>query len=260
MAQPLRVIVTRPLHDGLAWVRALQERGMAAEPLPLIDIAPATDAGPLHAAWQRFPTYQAAMYVSGNAVQYFHAARPGQMPLAVPGTRSWATGPGTLAALHQAGVAAECIDAPPTNAGQFDSEALWRIVGKSVRPASRVLIVRGGEPGGAGAGRNWFATQLEGAGAQVDFVVAYERHAPRWTSHQQARAEAALQDGSLWLLSSSEAIRHLTQRLPGAMLAQARAVATHPRIAEAARTAGFGVVCESRPTLGDVIASIESLA
>ena len=41
----------------------------------------------------------------------------------------------------------------------------------------------------------------------------------------------------------------------------ARAVATHPRIADAARAAGFGVVRLSRPTLDDVVrvvASIES--
>jgi uroporphyrinogen-III synthase len=41
---------------------------------------------------------------------------------------------------------------------------------------------------------------------------------------------------------------------------QARCVATHPRIAEAARAAGFAVVCESRPAMADLIASIESLA
>ena len=38
------------------------------------------------------------------------------------------------------------------------------------------------------------------------------------------------------------------------------AVATHPRIAQAAGAAGFAVVCESRPALVDLLASIESLA
>ncbi|HPL79671.1 MAG TPA: uroporphyrinogen-III synthase, partial [Burkholderiaceae bacterium] len=35
-------------------------------------------------------------------------------------------------------------------------------------------------------------------------------------------------------------------------------VATHPRIAASARRAGFGVVCESRPTLEAVMSSIKS--
>jgi uroporphyrinogen-III synthase len=256
----MRAIVTRPRHDAERWVRALEARGIEALALPLIDIAPATDAAPLCAAWQRLRDYQALMFVSGNAVQHFHAARPQNVPPPQPLPRSWATGPGTLAALHQALVPADSIDAPDASAGQFDSEALWAIVGAGVHAGDRVLIVRGGEPGGAGAGRNWFATQLETAGAQADFVVAYERHPPRWTPTQQQQAEQAAGDGAVWLLSSSEAVGHLTQRVPGAMLVKARAVATHPRIAQAAREAGFGVVCESRPTLDDVIASIESLA
>jgi uroporphyrinogen-III synthase len=63
----------------------------------------------------------------------------------------------------------------------------------------------------------------------------------------------------VWLFSSSEAVANLQSLLPDQSWQQARAVATHPRIAQAARTAGFGVVCESRPILGAVVASIESL-
>ncbi|MEG2631782.1 MAG: uroporphyrinogen-III synthase, partial [Comamonas sp.] len=46
--------------------------------------------------------------------------------------------------------------------------------------------------------------------------------------------------------------------LPGTDWRQARALATHPRIAAAARQAGFGLVQECRPSLNDVAASIES--
>ena len=67
-------------------------------------------------------------------------------------------------------------------------------------------------------------------------------------------SEAAT-DGSVWLFSSSEAVGHL----PAADWSQARAVATHPRIAEAVRAAGWGVVVESRPALTDILASIESM-
>jgi len=98
----------------------------------------------------------------------------------------------------------------------------------------------------------------------VDFVAVYTRHAPCWDARQQARAQAAAQDGSVWLFSSSQAVLHLQQCLPGLPTRYwqaARAVATHPRIADAARAAGFGVVRLSRPTLDDVVrvvASIES--
>ena len=55
-----------------------------------------------------------------------------------------------------------------------------------------------------------------------------------------------------------QAVRALRAALPGQSWAQARALATHPRIAAAARKAGFGLVCESRPTLPDVLASLNS--
>ena len=48
--------------------------------------------------------------------------------------------------------------------------------------------------------------------------------------------------------------------LPAQRWAQAHALATPPRIAQAARQAGFGHVRECRPALGDVVASIESLS
>ena len=94
-------------------------------------------------------------------------------------------------------------------------------------------------------------------------MAVYARYAPRWDAPRQALARAAARDGSVWLFSSSQAVQHLQQCLPGLHWQAARAVATHPRIADTARAAGFGVVRLSRPTLDDVVrvvASIESEA
>ena len=62
------------------------------------------------------------------------------------------------------------------------------------------------------------------------------------------------------MLLSSLAAACMLQWLPAQDWGRARAVATHPRIAQAARQAGFAVVCESRPTLDEVVASIESVS
>jgi uroporphyrinogen-III synthase len=123
-----------------------------------------------------------------------------------------------------------------------------------------VLVVRGRDPQGRSAGRDWLALQIEAAGAQVEFVAVYERRAPGLDDAQQALALRSASDGSVWLFSSSEAVANLRALLPDQSWQQARAVATHPRIAQAARDAGFAVVCESRPALADVVASIESFA
>jgi len=82
---------------------------------------------------------------------------------------------------------------------------------------------------------------------------------PQLSAAMQQRALAASIDGSVWLLSSSEAIDNLVA-LGGIDLSCARAVVTHPRIAKAARAAGWGVVLESRPQLEDITAALTKLA
>lgn len=261
----MRILVTRPLREAQEWVQALQQDGHDARALPLIGIGPAPDAAALQQAWHRLGEYQGAMFVSANAVAGFFEARPAgvaDFSSARIATRAWATGPGTRQALLRAHVPLERIDAPPADAAQFDSEALWQIVGAGVGPGSRVLIVRGGDAAdGAssqGAGRDWFARHVHDAGGAVDFVVSYQRVRPPLDAGQLQRAQEAARDGTVWLFSSSEAIHNLQASLPGQDWRGARAVATHPRIAQAARAAGFAVVRESRPALADVCASIES--
>lgn len=267
-----RVIVTRPAREAAHWAALLSERGVNALALPLIAVGPCADAAArqaLAAARSHLSQYRALMFVSGNAVVHFFGQN--QPPaldgkaLAAIKTRAWAPGPGTARALEQAGVPRAAIDGPAPDAPQFDSEALWAQVAAQIRPGDRVLIVRGrsATPQSAheselGSGRDWLARQIEAAGGQVEFVVAYQRGAPHWSRPEVALAQQAAQDGSLWLLSSSEAVAHLAEALPGQRWGAARALATHPRIAEAARAAGFGTVLECRPALEDVVASIES--
>lgn len=258
---PPRVIVTRPAQEAERWVRDLRARGLAAEALPLIAILPVTDAGAraaLQQARARLGSYPVAMFVSGNAVRYFFDADPGSVLDSIE-TRAWTTGPGTVRALEQAGWPPARIDTPDVAAGeQADSEALWARVQGQIRPDTPVLIVRGGDAQGRPAGRTWLAGQLAAAGAQIETVVAYRRAPPLWDAEQQALARAALQDGSAWLVSSSEAAANLSRLMSGLPLQNARAIATHPRIADAARAAGFGAVAESHPMLDAVVRSIES--
>ena len=265
-----RVIVTRPAREAAHWVEQLIARGHAAVALPLIAIGACTEPGARAAIAQaraQLGSYRAAMFVSGNAVDYFFEEKE---PLALSTsaqtaikTRAWAPGPGTVRALLRAGIPRDGIDSPAPDATQFDSEALWLQVAPQVRSGDRILIVRGcseGAEAGPGIGRDWLARQIELAGATVEFVVAYTRGAPRLTPEQRTLAHAAAGDGSWWLLSSSEALAHLASAAPGLDLHTARALATHPRIAQAARAAGFGQVQECRPALDDVVASIESAA
>lgn len=262
----MRVIVTRPEREAQRWVHELSALGFDAQALPLIKVGPVSDTAHLVHAWHQLADYVGVMFVSANAVAHFFAARPPAAPefgsAAALTTRAWATGPGTARALASVGVAPERLDAPPMDSGQFDSEALWQCVGAQVHQGDRVLIVRGGDSAGSagagqGSGREWFARRVTEAGAQADFVMAYQRHVPEFSLHEQTLACQAATDGSVWLFSSTEAVGHLGAWLPGQSWGQARALATHARIAAAAKKLGFGVVGESRPTLADVVAAIQ---
>lgn len=280
-----RVMVTRPVRDAVQWVAQLQDAGIAAEAFPLIDIAPLSGAANLQAlqdAWQTLNDCAACMFVSGHAVEHFFKvnrdfAQTGYAQPAInsvasrafgafaPGLRFMAPGPGTAAALVAVGVPDTQIDAPPPDASQFDSEALWQVMGQRDWQGRRVLIVRGQntDSPGTSAGREWLARQWRAAGARVDFVGVYQRLPPVLTDAQIKRARQAGADGSVWLFSSSEAVANLCQLagLQGMDWRAARAVATHPRIAQAVRDAGWGVVVESRPALKEIrqtLGSIES--
>jgi uroporphyrinogen-III synthase len=262
-----RVIITRPRLEADKWVAQLTYAGFEAVALPLIVVARAHHSQALAQVWGRLHTFDAVMFVSGNAVDYFFASKPPKAPvftaLGVIKTRAFVTGPGSLAALQRAHVPPQCIDAPDMGVGLFDSEALWAIVRDQIRAGYRLLVVRGAGGswicGDTGQGRDWFAAQAQGAGASVEFVVAYQRLCPELSPEQLVLAQAAAADGSVWLFSSSEAIVNLVHSCPGQTWAQAKALVTHPRIGLVARQAGFGVVCESRPTLNALIASIESM-
>ena len=260
----MRVLVTRPQAQAATWVQRLRERGIDAHALPLIGIAPAADAAAVQSAWHALPGYRLAMFVSPNAAEQFLAVRPhGQAWPA--GVRAASPGPGTSEALLHGGVPAEAVAAPPADAPQFDSEALWQVLEHEDWHGARVLVVRGGD-GAAGSGREWLADTLRGRGAQVDFVAAYSRTAPAWDAAADALLRrAVLSPGEhLWLFSSSEAIGHLLARLaelqlglPGSAWS---ACATHARIAQAAQAAGFGRVLSCAPPFDDVLACVASAA
>jgi uroporphyrinogen-III synthase len=253
----MRVIVTRPESEARRWGRHLRGRGFDVLELPLISISPAPQPDALQAAWHHLGGMRAVMFVSGAAVRNFFAHRPAQMPWP-PTTRAWATGSGTRQALLEAGIEAGAIDAPQPHAIQFDSETLWQLVAGQVTDGQCVLIVRGAEQGREGAGRDWLADRLLAGGAKVQHVTAYVRSAPQFSPEQMTQARRGADAGTVWLFSSSQAIAHLQALLPGQDWSQARAVATHPRIAQTARDAGFGVVCESRPTEDAVTGALES--
>lgn len=229
------LLVTRPREQAQAWVAQLQSLGWPARSLPLLEIGPAPEPDRIADMARQLVPGALVMFVSPNAAARALAAWPTH-PLAWPaGVRAAATGPGTVAALVQAGVPADAIVAPPADAAQFDSEALWACLRHEDWRGRPVWVVRGE------GGREWFSDTLRAAGAQVHWVQGYSRGAPVWSPEERALLDQALArpEAARWLFSSSEAIEHLLHLRPEAAQVGLKALATHPRIVASAQALGL---------------------
>lgn len=244
------LIVTRPRQQCAAWLARLSALGVPAVALPLIEILPARDAGPVRAAWAALASADLAMFVSPNAVEQFFAHAAGAVWPSH--TLAACVGPGSAQALAEHGVPAGLIVQPAPGAASLDSEHLWeQLAPRRDWAGARVLLLRGD------GGREWLAERLAEAGACVEAVTVYHRSGP-CLSEAEAVTLARVQAEPLsyvWLFSSAEAVAHLH----GWQLAGHQAIATHPRIADAARAAGFSPVVLARPAPEAVTQALEGL-
>ena len=101
----MRVLVTRPQAQAAEWVARLQALGVAAAAVPLLGIDGPADVHAVRRAWAGLAQHRAVMFVSPNAVErFFAAATDSGAPAWPAGVLAAGTGPGTQAALLQAGV------------------------------------------------------------------------------------------------------------------------------------------------------------
>jgi uroporphyrinogen-III synthase len=245
------LIVTRPAAQAADWVRQLHALGQPAQALPLIGVQALADTSHLVAAWERLASLAMVIFVSPNAVQHFFAARPLAAGSAWPkAVLAGSTGPGTSAALRRAGVPESSLLEPNAQTLVFDSEALWLTLQAWPWAGARVAVVRGE------VGRDWLAERLRGQGAQLEFITAYQRLPARLTEPEAALLQAAIANPGayVWLFSSSQAVLELQRLAPAANWQHSRAVASHPRIVQAAQDAGFGWVGTSPPLPTAVLA------
>ena len=255
MQHTASVIVTRPSSQAQEWLTALSEARFEVAALPLIQIALLDGLQlpePLPLA-----DYSAILFVSPNAVAGFlhNFALPADALLLAPG-------PGTARALLQAGAPATRI-VQPDGSQQFDAAALWQTLqARCELDAQFKLLIITGEDDSAsfnGGSAAWVAGQVAALGAYSAQLAVYRRSAPEFTVAQAELAQAAASNGSMWLFTSSQAIQNLQAALPDVDWRGAYSVATHPRIAQTARAAGFSVH-ECLPTLNDIVHTLHQLA
>jgi uroporphyrinogen-III synthase len=249
------IVITRPSGQARQLSEALQvsllKSGFTKQTspqiisLPLLTIVPKGDDVLVGRITAALKSADLAIFVSPNAIECtmrllarsWQAVSDRPLPIGVMGGSS-------LAALNNHGIGLEGnttkIILPQSNA-QWDSEGLWAELQKlSWDWSTKKVIIFKGE-----GGRDWLAEALKQAGAQVEAFSVYARvpldlNSSAWNDvHEMDFAK------SLWLLTSSEAVRYLGQaKLP---LDLASAVCPHHNIADAAKSIGFGEVFTCEP-------------
>lgn len=194
----LGVLVTRPEGQADGFCRLIEEEGGTVHRFPVLSIAPPADETPLEALIDRLESFDLAIFISLNAVEWAMRAidRRGALPDAL---KLAVIGPTTARALEQHGRSADLMPEPP-----YNSESLLALPEMRAIAGKRVVIFRGE------GGREHLANTLRERGATVEYAEAYRRVRPR---HDPAPLLRAWRDGAIQVVTatSNEALLNLVE-------------------------------------------------
>jgi uroporphyrinogen-III synthase len=245
-----QLVVTRarePQADAEASTLELElaAAGVRVHEFALIHVLPAAEPLSAQRAVQALEDFHLAVPVSPSAVQALLRLRDRPWPAACAvGLIGRASRETFETALRERGEDAQGLRLLCAQQAGADSEALWQEL-QALRGAwqgARVLILRGD------GGRDWLAATLQAAGAEVQVVELYRRAAPAADAATLERLRALLGLRAAWQVGAASSLHNLCELLraagmdPRRELAVQRALVHHPRVAEAARKAGFGRV------------------
>ena len=254
------IVVTRPSGQARQLIevltRAIEASGVGKRSLPeilslpLLTIVPKSDEHLADHIATVLSDADLAIFVSPNAIESVMRLleRDWQdfskkiIPIGVMGGSSHL-------ALKNHGIGLEENPTPiiiPKNNENWDSEGLWWELGSlQWNWQNKKVVIFKGE-----GGRDWLADTLTKAGATVEAISTYSRvpldlDNPAW--HLVREMDLSK---SLWLLTSSEAVRYLGEVMKDQFtqnLNSASALCPHHNIADAAELIGFGEVFTSEP-------------
>jgi len=254
------IVVTRPSGQARQLIEILtnsiEKSGVAKRSLPeiislpLLTIVPKMDDHLADHIASALKDVDLAIFSSPNAIECVMrlVERDWQefskqiIPIGVMGGSS-------KLALQNHGIGQEKNPTPiliPKNNEQWDSEGLWQeLQTLDWDWKTKKIIIFKGE-----GGREWLSDTLVKTGAKVEAISTYTRvpldlDNPAWHAiHEMDFSK------SLWLLTSSEAVRYLGQVVKDqfpAGLQSASALCPHHNIADTAQMIGFGEVFTTEP-------------
>ena len=168
------ILVTRPIAQADALVRAIRAEGGIASCFPSLSIEAIVDTRAMDACLAQLTSYDLVVAASVNAAEHAHER---SRALGLTGLQAVACaaapGPATAAALTALGVGRVVVPE-----SRFDSEGLVAALDACALAPARVLILRGtdghdGDP--TGTGRAVVGDWLRARGALVDSIACYAR-------------------------------------------------------------------------------------
>jgi len=235
------IIVTRAGDTGQSLASALVAEGEECLWMPAFVFGPAPDEPRVAQVLGELDRYNLAVFVSPAAVKATASCLGKPWPRS---TAIGAVGAGTRRAIraHIPSARDATLFAPEvgdTESDQGGSEALWRALQPAIGQMRRVLILR------AEQGREWLAEEMAAAGANVDALAVYTRRRAPISPAAQADIHRWQVAGRIAVLvvASSEAVEAVVEQLESvagaAWTRSVLALASHERIAQRLRTAGF---------------------
>jgi uroporphyrinogen-III synthase len=254
------IVITRPSGQARQLIevltQAIEKSGVAKRTfpeilsLPLLTIVPKDNLALADHIASALKDADLAIFVSPNAIESVMRLleRDWQdfskkiIPIGVMGGSS-------KLALQNHGIGLEETPTPiviPTSNEHWDSEGLWQeLQGLKWDWTNKKIVIFKGE-----GGRDWLADTLNKAGATIETISTYTRipldvDNPAWQAIEEMDFSK-----SLWLLTSSEAVRYLGDIAKDQFaqtLGSASALCPHHNIADAAELIGFGEVFTTEP-------------
>lgn len=243
-----RILVTRAAHQAGKLSDALRAAGFEPVEVPVLEIRPPLDCGPLDAALRQLNQYDWLIFTSANTVRAV-VERSAALSVVLNGPAVAVVGEATAAAARKAGLAVALV--PENYVAESLVEALaGRVAGK------RILFAR------AEVARDVIPDALRAAGATVDVVDAYRNVMPESAPELLC---AALEKGiNAATFTSSSSVTHLADAARAAGVtfpfAAVKAVSIGPITSATLREFGWEPAVEAKISdLPGLVAAIADL-
>jgi uroporphyrinogen III methyltransferase/synthase len=244
-----RIVVTRAKGQAEALSSRLRALGADVAELPVIEIRPAADYGPLDRAVANLASYDWLIFTSVNGVRFFveRLQRPTE-DLRALRAKICAIGPATRSAVESLGLKVALMGKEYVAEGLVEAFSPYDLAG------CRVLLPR------AAVARDLVPAELARRGAVVDVVEAYRTVVPEGAAASAHELLAGGRNPDCVTFTSSSTVQNFVALAGAGALRGIRVVCIGPVTSRTARGLGIEVAAEARVyTIDGVVEAVRAL-